>query len=144
MKYDQETIIIRIVEVFVLLCILYVFAFYVLKTVGIINTPVWVELSPAIAGVIASATVIIGAVHFYVRLKDLPESHEKLVKRVNSMAIGLTKVEKDVEYIKRDIDYMKKDIDYMKKDIDCMKADLSEVKTDVKHLMKCKNYNAVS
>lgn len=130
MGKDKELIVIRILQVFVLLCIFYVFAFYVLKVTGVINTPLWVELSPAIAGVVASATVIVGVVQFYVRLKDLPESHQQLTRRVDRMAIGLARVEKDVDYLRTD----------MHRRFDIVEKRLEKLENKIDTLCRCKNY----
>jgi hypothetical protein len=122
MKYDRELVIIRIFQVFALLCIFYAFIYYILKIRGIINTPFWVEISPAISVVAAAATVIFGGVKFYTRLKDLPGSHEKLARRVGRMAIGLTRVEKDVEFLKTDMGCMRTEL----KDWTCWNTNLTK------------------
>jgi hypothetical protein len=93
--------------------------FYILKKAGVINTPFWLEVSPQIVALVSGAAILFGFIEFFMKLKNLPESHEKLVGRVDRIGMGLTKVEKDVEFLK---------------------SDVSTIKTDVKQLMKCKNY----
>jgi hypothetical protein len=128
MKYDKEVIAIRIFEAFVLLCIIYVFAYHVLKKTGVINTPLWIELSQPIAALLGAAAIVIGIVEFYVKLKDLPKSHEKLAQRVDRMAVGLTRLEKDVEYIRNDVDIVKNDVKYLMKCKNCQKLATPPVK----------------
>ena len=113
--------------------------------------------------VAAAVTVIFGGVKFYTRLKDLPESHEKLAKRVGRMAIGLTRVEKDFEFLKKDMDAMRTEFTVMKSDIDQRfdrmesrfdkKLDTLENKFDkrsdmieqkIDKLCRCRNYKAAS
>jgi len=130
MVKDKELLIIRIIEAIMLLCVTYIFVFHMLKTAGIINTPLWIQLSPHIAGITASATAIIAIVQFYIRIKDIPYSHEKLSKRVNNMALGLARVEKDVDHIH----------------LDSCKTDkrLERIETKIDNLSRCKNYKAAA
>jgi hypothetical protein len=126
--YDKELIRIRIVEAMVLFTMLYAFVFYVLKKAGIINTPLILELSPQILALITGFAVVFGFFEFFVKLKNLPDDHKRLAKRVDNIGLGLTNVENN--------------IGLMKKDMAFLKEDSGIIKSDVKYLMKCKNYRA--
>jgi hypothetical protein len=126
MAYDKEKLKLRIMQILLILAWAYICIFYILKKAGIINTPFWLEISPQIVGLISGATILFGLLEFFIKLRNLPESHEKLSNRVDRMATGLTKVEKDVEFFGKDFARIDQRFDHVENKID--------------KLCRCRNY----
>jgi hypothetical protein len=128
MAYDKEKLKLRIIQILLILAWAYICIFYILKKAGIINTPLWLEVSPQIVALISGAAILFGFIEFFIKLKNLPESHEKLSNRVDRMAIGLTKVDKDVEFMKKDFERIDRRFDTVDDKLD--------------KLCRCKNYKS--
>ncbi len=82
----------------------YLLIFFILKGLGVINTPLIIFWSPAIV-----ATILVGTtVHkifkeFYV-LHGLPDRVERIEKEQIIMRKNMTVIQKDVDILRRDVD----------------------------------------
>ena len=108
-KLSKEELKFLIIQIIVYLGLFYILVFLILKAAGIIKTPLWIDLSPAIAAVIAIIVFIFGVFDFFFSLKNLPKRFDKLCRRVDRIALGLTTVEGDVKYLKKDLHELKAD-----------------------------------
>ncbi|MBW2974886.1 hypothetical protein KY366_04170 [Candidatus Woesearchaeota archaeon] len=91
----------RIYEIIFWLALIIIALWLVLKAVGIINSPVWVEAIPYASGLFAAGAA------FQV-LKDTKDNVRTLTKRVGRMGQGLTKVEIEVKHLEKEIKEIKK------------------------------------
>jgi hypothetical protein len=128
MAYDKEKLKLRIIQILLILAWVYICMFYILKKAGIINTPFWLEISPQIVALISGAAILFGFIDFFIKLRKLPDSHEKLVGRVDRIGLGLMNVENDMEFMKKDFERIDRRFDTVDDKLD--------------KLCRCKNFKS--
>ena len=85
------------------LSLLSILVWLILKVLGIINTPLWLELFPLFSA-------IFGAGAFFQMSFDMRKRLSKLENRTEKIASGLTTVEFDIKYIKKEMQNLGKEL----------------------------------
>lgn len=91
----------------------------ILKSIGVIHTPFWLEYGVPVASTIFT---FLGLYH-------------NIIDNIKQLAIAVAHIEKDVDFLKKDSELVKIDINSLKTDVSLLKIDVGTLKTDV-HLLK--------
>ncbi|MBW2966989.1 hypothetical protein KY362_00735 [Candidatus Woesearchaeota archaeon] len=131
----------RIYNILLYICTAVMLIWIFLKMAGVINTPEYIKMLPALAGVLG---FIIAIGKFGNILGDiqnnigwLKKGFHRMDKRQNRMAVGLTRVEKDVEYLKKDVNVLKNNVKRINNRLDNMDNKIGR-------LSRCRNYKAAT
>lgn len=103
----------------------------ILKSVGIIQTPFWLEIG------LPLISVIFGGLALY----------QNVIHHLGSLSAGLAAIKtemkhvwKKLNHIDQDTNILKQDVNIIKQDVSGLKQDVEYLKTDVKHLKKDVGY----
>jgi len=107
--------------------ILYALVYFALRDVGIIETPLVLELTPWIAALFGIIVIFWKAVAFVEIMKPLPQ-------RVDRIAKGLTKLE--IRF-----DHFEKEFHDLKLDFNALSRKTAKIAEKVDYLSKCKNFS---
>ncbi len=98
----------------------------ILKSVGIIQTPFWLEYGVPMGGLVLGLLAFHN--NIFSALKDLTVGQAILSTKVTHLETKVNHLDEDVEYLKNDFTIIKTDVGILKNDTHMLKRDMAKVK----------------
>ena len=101
----------------------YIFIWLVLKSAGIINTPLWLEYSPLFCAVYLAGKYVKEISHIKEKVEKTDVNVEKTEVKVEGIDKRVINLESDVSTIKNDVSTLKDDVSTLRDDVEILKKD---------------------
>ena len=124
----------KILTFFMYACIIYIFLFYILKTLGYIHTHPLVHVSPLIACAFTVCVFVAKVMRFVELLRPLPD-------RVARMAQGLTKLEIRFDILEKEMTKMGSRLGNVESGFSRVASTTEKLGKKLSLLSTCKNYS---